>query len=334
CLFVSRVQVTSLGVAAFSLCSLSIDRFNAAVAAGPLPKAKVEPCGPWPPSCPSSGWAPCCWRPLSCCCRGSSRRRRPPTCGTPAGGHPDGHLGGPAGEDEGGRVCPGAVCGAVGQPLLAGADLPRGPRLVAPGLLRLLASALQPGLWAADPAHLGPAAGPGGPPWDQEAAGRGAAAPLGPHGPRGPAGGVRRARERGQHRPGLPARLPAGLGAAGPGPGGPVPALPALRRHAPGDAGPVRAPGPGPGGRLLLLLPGVRPRWRLLLHLHRRHLHLGLADLPASLRPRRPEDGVGGRGPAPPGPARALLAGPGDALLSATSSDLPDFTCWVGFLEE
>ncbi|CAF94844.1 unnamed protein product, partial [Tetraodon nigroviridis] len=45
CLFVSRVQVTSLGVAAFSLCALSIDRFNAAVAAGPLPKAKVEPCG-------------------------------------------------------------------------------------------------------------------------------------------------------------------------------------------------------------------------------------------------------------------------------------------------
>lgn len=43
CLFVCW-QVTSLGVATFSLCALSIDRFNAAVAPAPPPKPKVEPC--------------------------------------------------------------------------------------------------------------------------------------------------------------------------------------------------------------------------------------------------------------------------------------------------
>lgn len=38
------MQVSSLGIATFSLCALSIDRFNAAVAPRPPHKPKVEPC--------------------------------------------------------------------------------------------------------------------------------------------------------------------------------------------------------------------------------------------------------------------------------------------------
>lgn len=37
-------QITSLGVATFSLCALSIDRFHAATGPGPLQTPKVEPC--------------------------------------------------------------------------------------------------------------------------------------------------------------------------------------------------------------------------------------------------------------------------------------------------
>ncbi|XP_038551618.1 G-protein coupled receptor 37-like 1 [Micropterus salmoides] len=44
CRLVPYLEVTSLGVATFSLCALSIDRFHAATSPGPLQKPKVEPC--------------------------------------------------------------------------------------------------------------------------------------------------------------------------------------------------------------------------------------------------------------------------------------------------
>uniref|UniRef100_A0A8P4KM66 G-protein coupled receptors family 1 profile domain-containing protein n=1 Tax=Dicentrarchus labrax TaxID=13489 RepID=A0A8P4KM66_DICLA len=44
CRLVPYLEVTSLGVATFSLCALSIDRFHAATGPGPLQTPKVEPC--------------------------------------------------------------------------------------------------------------------------------------------------------------------------------------------------------------------------------------------------------------------------------------------------
>ncbi|TKS71427.1 Prosaposin receptor GPR37L1 [Collichthys lucidus] len=44
CRLVPYLEVTSLGVATFSLCALSIDRFHAATGPGPLQMPKVEPC--------------------------------------------------------------------------------------------------------------------------------------------------------------------------------------------------------------------------------------------------------------------------------------------------
>ncbi|XP_040014615.1 G-protein coupled receptor 37-like 1 [Xiphias gladius] len=44
CRLVPYMEVTSLGVATFSLCALSIDRFHAATGPGPLRAPKVEPC--------------------------------------------------------------------------------------------------------------------------------------------------------------------------------------------------------------------------------------------------------------------------------------------------
>ncbi|XP_067442547.1 G-protein coupled receptor 37-like 1 [Thunnus thynnus] len=44
CRLVPYLEVTSLGVATFSLCALSIDRFHAATGPGPLHTPKVEPC--------------------------------------------------------------------------------------------------------------------------------------------------------------------------------------------------------------------------------------------------------------------------------------------------
>uniref|UniRef100_A0A665VE03 G protein-coupled receptor 37 like 1a n=1 Tax=Echeneis naucrates TaxID=173247 RepID=A0A665VE03_ECHNA len=44
CRLVPYLEVTSLGVATFSLCALSIDRFHAATSPGPLQTPKVEPC--------------------------------------------------------------------------------------------------------------------------------------------------------------------------------------------------------------------------------------------------------------------------------------------------
>uniref|UniRef100_G3NJ60 G-protein coupled receptors family 1 profile domain-containing protein n=1 Tax=Gasterosteus aculeatus aculeatus TaxID=481459 RepID=G3NJ60_GASAC len=44
CRLVPYVEVTSLGVATFSLCALSIDRFHAATGAAPSPAPRVEPC--------------------------------------------------------------------------------------------------------------------------------------------------------------------------------------------------------------------------------------------------------------------------------------------------
>nr|XP_046236763.1 G-protein coupled receptor 37-like 1 [Scatophagus argus] len=44
CRLVPYLEVTSLGVATFSLCALSIDRFHAATSPGPLQPPKVEPC--------------------------------------------------------------------------------------------------------------------------------------------------------------------------------------------------------------------------------------------------------------------------------------------------
>ncbi|XP_034441377.1 G-protein coupled receptor 37-like 1 [Hippoglossus hippoglossus] len=44
CRLVPYLEVTSLGVATFSLCALSIDRFHAATGPGPLQSPKVEPC--------------------------------------------------------------------------------------------------------------------------------------------------------------------------------------------------------------------------------------------------------------------------------------------------
>uniref|UniRef100_A0A3Q3KSH3 G-protein coupled receptors family 1 profile domain-containing protein n=1 Tax=Monopterus albus TaxID=43700 RepID=A0A3Q3KSH3_MONAL len=44
CRLVPYLEVTSLGVATFSLCALSIDRFHAATNPGPFQKPKVEPC--------------------------------------------------------------------------------------------------------------------------------------------------------------------------------------------------------------------------------------------------------------------------------------------------
>ncbi|KAF1392090.1 hypothetical protein PFLUV_G00048900 [Perca fluviatilis] len=44
CRLVPYLEVSSLGVATFSLCALSIDRFHAATGPGPLQTPKVEPC--------------------------------------------------------------------------------------------------------------------------------------------------------------------------------------------------------------------------------------------------------------------------------------------------
>ncbi|XP_060897200.1 G-protein coupled receptor 37-like 1 [Labrus mixtus] len=44
CRLVPYLEVTSLGVATFSLCALSIDRFHAATGPGPLQTPRVEPC--------------------------------------------------------------------------------------------------------------------------------------------------------------------------------------------------------------------------------------------------------------------------------------------------
>ncbi|KAM8867518.1 G-protein coupled receptor 37-like 1 [Synchiropus picturatus] len=44
CRLVPYLEVTSLGVATFSLCALSIDRFHSAISAAPLHVPKVEPC--------------------------------------------------------------------------------------------------------------------------------------------------------------------------------------------------------------------------------------------------------------------------------------------------
>ncbi|XP_058486571.1 G-protein coupled receptor 37-like 1 [Solea solea] len=44
CRLVPYLEVTSLGIATFSLCALSIDRFHAATSPGPLQSSKVEPC--------------------------------------------------------------------------------------------------------------------------------------------------------------------------------------------------------------------------------------------------------------------------------------------------
>ncbi|XP_029006211.1 G-protein coupled receptor 37-like 1 [Betta splendens] len=44
CRLVPYLEVTSLGVATFSLCALSIDRFHAATGPGPVQAPKVEPC--------------------------------------------------------------------------------------------------------------------------------------------------------------------------------------------------------------------------------------------------------------------------------------------------
>ncbi|XP_062272152.1 G-protein coupled receptor 37-like 1 [Scomber scombrus] len=44
CRLVPYLEVTSLGVATFSLCALSIDRFHAATGPGPLHTPRVEPC--------------------------------------------------------------------------------------------------------------------------------------------------------------------------------------------------------------------------------------------------------------------------------------------------
>ncbi|XP_056130882.1 G-protein coupled receptor 37-like 1 [Lampris incognitus] len=44
CMIVPYMEVTSLGVATFSLCALSIDRFHIAVSRGPLQIPQVEPC--------------------------------------------------------------------------------------------------------------------------------------------------------------------------------------------------------------------------------------------------------------------------------------------------
>ncbi|XP_068452030.1 G-protein coupled receptor 37-like 1 [Clinocottus analis] len=44
CRLVPYLEVTSLGVATFSLCALSIDRFHAAAAPGPFQTPRVEPC--------------------------------------------------------------------------------------------------------------------------------------------------------------------------------------------------------------------------------------------------------------------------------------------------
>nr|XP_057911119.1 G-protein coupled receptor 37-like 1 [Doryrhamphus excisus] len=44
CRLVPYLEVTSLGVATFSLCALSIDRFHAATGPGPLHTSRIEPC--------------------------------------------------------------------------------------------------------------------------------------------------------------------------------------------------------------------------------------------------------------------------------------------------